>query len=52
MEVGGQCHTLAVLPLGKTWYPLYRRLGGPETGLDSFGKSRPHQDSIPGTPSL
>jgi len=26
--VGGQCHALAALPLGKTQYPLCRRLGG------------------------
>ena len=30
MGVGGQRHALAALPLGKTWYPLYRRLGGPQ----------------------
>ena len=30
MGVGGQCHTLAALPPGKTRYPLYRRLGGPQ----------------------
>ena len=24
------CHALAALPLGKTRYPLYRRLGGPQ----------------------
>jgi hypothetical protein len=30
MGVGGQCHALAALPPGKTWYPLYRRLGGPQ----------------------
>jgi hypothetical protein len=29
--VRGQCHALAALyPLGKTWYPLYSRLGGPQ----------------------
>jgi hypothetical protein len=28
--VGGQRHALAALPLGKTRYPLYRRLGGPQ----------------------
>jgi hypothetical protein len=27
---GGQHHVLAALPLGKTWYPLYRRLRGPQ----------------------
>jgi len=30
MEVGGQRHAPAVIPLGKTWCPLYRRLGGPQ----------------------
>ena len=28
--VGGQCHAPAALPSGKTRYPLYRRLGGPQ----------------------
>ena len=28
--VGGQRHASAALPLGKTRYPLYRRLGGPQ----------------------
>jgi hypothetical protein len=28
MGVGGQRHAPAVLPPGKSWYPLYRRLGG------------------------
>ena len=30
MEVGGQLHAPANLPLGNTRYPLYRRLGGPQ----------------------
>jgi len=30
MGVGGQHHTLVALPPGKTQYPLYRRLGGPQ----------------------
>ena len=30
MGVGGQRHTLAALPPGKTQYPLCRRLGGPQ----------------------
>ena len=30
MGVGGQRHALAVLPPGKTRYPLYKRLGGPQ----------------------
>jgi hypothetical protein len=28
--VGGQRHASAALPPGKTRYPLYRRLGGPQ----------------------
>jgi hypothetical protein len=28
MGVGAQCHTSAAVPLGKTQYSLYRRLGG------------------------
>jgi hypothetical protein len=30
--VGGvhQCHAPAALPPGMTWYPLHRRLGGPQ----------------------
>jgi hypothetical protein len=29
-EVGGQCHNWSALPPGKTRYPMYRRLGGPQ----------------------
>jgi hypothetical protein len=35
--VGGQRHVPAALPLGKTRYPLHRRLGGP---LDRSGQVR------------
>jgi hypothetical protein len=28
MRMDGQLHSPAALPPGKTWYPLYRRLGG------------------------
>ena len=31
MGVGGQRHAPANLPPGKTHYPLYRRLGGPQS---------------------
>jgi hypothetical protein len=31
MGVGGQRHAPAALPPGKTQYPLYRRLGGPQS---------------------
>jgi hypothetical protein len=30
MRVGVQCHALSALPSGKTQYPLYRRLCGPQ----------------------
>ena len=30
MAVGGQRHAPAALPPGKTRYPLYRKLGGPQ----------------------
>jgi len=30
MGVGGQQHASAALPPGKTRYPLFRRLGGPQ----------------------
>jgi len=36
-------------PWKETLYPLYRRLGGAQGGLDGYGKSRLHRDSIPGT---
>ena len=31
MGVGGQRHAPAALPAGKTQYPLYRRLDGPQS---------------------
>ena len=39
------------LPPGKTRYPLYRRLGGPQ-GRSGGRKISPHRDSIPGPSSL
>jgi len=39
------------LPPGKTWYPFYRRLGGPPRPVCMGGKSRPHKDSIPDHPA-
>jgi hypothetical protein len=30
MRVSGQRHTPSALPPGMTWYPLYKRLGGPQ----------------------
>jgi hypothetical protein len=46
--VGGQRHAPAALPLGKTHYLLYGRLGGPQGRIDGCGKSCPHRDSISG----
>ena len=37
------------LPPGKTRYPFYRRLGGPEGPVLTGGKSRPHRDFDPRT---
>ena len=41
--VGGQHHAAAALPPGKTRYPLYRRLGGPQ------GRSARVQKILPST---
>jgi hypothetical protein len=49
MRVGGQRHAPAALLLGKR--PGTHCIGGwvgPRVGLDGCGKSRRHQDSIPG----
>jgi hypothetical protein len=45
--VGGQRHVSAALPRER---PSTRciGLGGPQVGLDRWGKSRPHRDLIPG----
>ena len=54
MWVGDQCHAPATLPLGKTWYPLYRRLGGPQNQSGWVWKilpPPPHWDTIPGSSS-
>ena len=50
--VGGQRHASAALPPGER--PGTHCIGGlmgPRAGLDRCGKSRPHQDSIPGPSS-
>jgi hypothetical protein len=41
------------LPLGNTRYPLYRGGGGGawRAGVDGPGKSHPHRNSLPGTPT-
>jgi hypothetical protein len=41
MEVGDQCHALAMLPLARTWCPLYRRLGGLQGWSEQVWKISP-----------
>ena len=68
LGVGGHHHAPAALPPGKTWYPLYRRLGGhqglsgrvrkisPPTGIrspDRPGRSETlYRLSYPGPPYI
>jgi hypothetical protein len=39
--VGGQRHALAAVPLGKTRYPLYKRLGGSQSQSGQVRKISP-----------
>jgi hypothetical protein len=42
MEVSGQLHATAALPQGKSpWYPLDRRLGGPQSWPGEERNSQP-----------
>ena len=41
MRVGGQRHAQAALPPGKTQYPLYRRLDGPQVRSGRVQKISP-----------
>ena len=41
----------STLPPGKTRYPLYRRLGGPQGRSGLVRKISPHRDSMPGPSS-
>jgi hypothetical protein len=44
MEVSGQLHTPSALPQGKNpWYPLYRRLGGPQSRSGRGGEEKNFQ---------
>jgi len=47
--VGSQRHAPASLPPGKTRYPLYRRLGGPEVRSGRVRKFSPAQGFDPRT---
>jgi hypothetical protein len=44
MEVSGQIHAPAALPQGKNpWYPLDRRLGGPQSRSGRDGEEKNSQ---------
>jgi len=48
MEVHGELHAPATLPLGKhPWYPLYRRLGEPHNWSGHGGEEKNFQP-LPG----
>jgi hypothetical protein len=49
MGVGGQRHIPAALPPGKTRYPLYRRLGGPQLRSGRVKKTLAHTGFDPRT---
>ena len=49
-EIDWSTPCLAALALGKTQYPLYRRLGGLQ-GWSGGENLTPHRDSIPGPSS-
>jgi hypothetical protein len=48
MGVGGQHHASAALPLGKTQYPLYMRLGGNQDQSGSAENLAPNRIQSPG----
>ena len=48
MEVSGQRHAPAALPPKMTGTQFKEGLVSPKAGLDEYGKSSPHRDSIPG----
>jgi hypothetical protein len=54
MEVSGQLRAPAALPQGRRpWYPLDRRLGGPQSRSEHGGEeknSQPRRESNPRTP--
>jgi hypothetical protein len=52
MGMGGQRHAPAALPPGKTQYPLYRRLGGPQSRSGRVRKISPPQGFDPRTDTV
>jgi hypothetical protein len=52
MEVSGRLHAQVALPQGRSpWYPLDRRLGGPQRQSGSGGEEKNSQ-SLPGLKPL
>ena len=52
MGVGAQRHASGALPQGKTRYPFYRRLSGPQGRSERVRRIlTPHRDSVPGPSS-
>jgi hypothetical protein len=47
MGVGGQCHVAAALPPGKTRYPLYTGLDGPQ-GRSGWAQKISPSVAVPG----
>jgi len=47
MEVGGKRHAPAAFTLGKTRYPLYRRVGGPQGRSGQVRKISPPPEFDP-----
>jgi hypothetical protein len=56
MRVGGWCHSSAALPPEMAWYPLYRRLDGPQGWSGWIEKILPHRlwslDHLPHSESI
>jgi hypothetical protein len=53
MEVSGQLHAPAALPPGKRpWYPLDRRLGGPQSRSGRGGEEKNSQPPPESNPDL
>ena len=48
MGMGDQRHAQGVLPLGKSRYPLYRRMGGPQDRSGPVRKTSPPPGFDPG----
>jgi hypothetical protein len=47
MQVSGQLHALAALPLGKNpWYPMDRRLGGSQSQFGCGGEEKKYHSLL------